>query len=193
MQKTKNIEIISTGTILLNALYIAKEFDMCAIDRREKERQDAKNTVEEFVYGTRDKMYSQYDQFATDAEKENISSILTKTEDWLYEDGENESKQVYINKLDELKKLVGNIVTRYNEAETRGPIIEKLGAKIQQVRKFIIKYQKKDETVEHIDAADVEKVSKAVTDCGNWYDNSMNQISNLQKSQDPPVFTERLK
>jgi len=123
--------------------YIAKEFDMCAIDRREKERQDAKNTVEEFVYGTRDKMYSQYDQFATDAEKENISSILTKTEDWLYEDGENESKQVYINKLDELKKLVGTIVTRYNEAETRGPIIEKLGAKIQQVRKFIIKYQKK--------------------------------------------------
>merc|ERR1711976_634211 len=173
--------------------YIAKEFDMCAIDRREKERQDAKNTVEEFVYGTRDKMYSQYEQFATDAEKENISSVLTKTEDWLYEDGENESKQVYINKLDELKKLVGNIVTRYSEAETRGPIIEKLGAKIQQVRKFIIKYQKKDETVEHIDAADVEKVSKAVTDCGNWYDNSMNQISNLQKSQDPPVFTANFK
>merc|ERR1711976_595737 len=173
--------------------YIAKEFELCAIDRREKERQDAKNTVEEFVYGTRDKMYSQYEQFSTDSEKENISSVLTKTEDWLYEDGENESKQVYINKLDELKNLVKNIVTRYNEFESRGKVVELLGSKIQQVRKFIVKYQKEDESVSHIDSGDVEKVSKAVTDIGNWYDNSMNQINGLKKDQDPPVFTANFK
>merc|ERR1712066_284746 len=68
-----------------------------------------------------------------------------------------------------------------------------LGAKIQQVRKFIIKYQKEDETVSHIDSADVEKVSKAVTDVGNWFDNSMNQINGLKKDQDPPIFTANFK
>merc|ERR1711997_547108 len=52
---------------------------------------------------------------------------------------------------------------------------------------------KEDETVSHIDSADVEKASKAVTDIGNWYDNSMNQINGLKKDQDPPVFTANFK
>lgn len=58
---------------------------------------------------------------------------------------------------------------------------------------FLVKYQKKDETVVHIAEAEVEKVSKATTDCGNWYDNSMNQINGLKKTQDPTVFTANFK
>merc|ERR1712127_213041 len=173
--------------------YIAKEFDMAAIDRREQDRQAAKNDVEECVYGTREKLYSQYDSFATDQEKEAISAILTKTEDWLYEEGENETKQVYINKKAELTKLSASIVLRFTESESRVAVIEALGAKIQQARKFLVKYQKKDETVVHILEAEVEKVSKATTDCGNWYDNSMNQINGLKKTQDPTVFTANFK
>lgn len=173
--------------------YITKEFDMAAIDRREQDRQAAKNDVEECVYGSREKLYAQYDSFATDKEKESISAILTKTEDWLYEEGENETKQVYINKLTELKKLSASIVLRFNESESRGAVIEALGAKIQQARKFLVKYQEKDETVVHIAEAEVEKVSKATTDCGNWYDNSMNQINGLKKTQDPTVFTANFK
>lgn len=34
---------------------------------------------------------------------DNINSMLSKTEDWLYEEGEDEKKQVYIDKLAELK------------------------------------------------------------------------------------------
>jgi molecular chaperone DnaK (HSP70) len=173
--------------------YIAKEFDMAAIDRREQDRQAAKNDVEECVYGTREKLYSQYDSFATDQEKEAISAILTKTEDWLYEEGENETKQVYINKKAELTKLSASIVLRFTESESRGAVIEELGAKIQQARKFLAKYQEKDETVVHILEAEVEKVSKATTDCGNWYDNSMNQINVLKKTQDPTIFTANFK
>jgi heat shock protein 4 len=166
---------------------------MAAIDRREQDRQAAKNDVEECVYGTREKLYSQYDSFATDQEKEAISAILTKTEDWLYEEGENETKQVYINKKAELTKLSASIVLRFTESESRGAVIEELGAKIQQARKFLAKYQEKDETVVHILEAEVEKVSKATTDCGNWYDNSMNQINVLKKTQDPLIFTANFK
>jgi len=173
--------------------YIAKEFDLAAIDRREQDRQAAKNDVEECVYGTREKLYSQYDSFATDGEKEAISAVLTKTEDWLYEDGENESKQVYINKLAELKKLSANIVLRFTESETRGAAIEALGAKIQQARKFLAKYQEKDESVVHIEEAEVEKVSKATTEAATWYDSSMNQVNAMKKTQDPTIFTANFK
>jgi len=44
-------------------------------------------------------------EFVTDSEREGFITKLQETEDWLYEDGEDESKGVYIAKLDELKKV----------------------------------------------------------------------------------------
>lgn len=40
-----------------------------------------------------------------EAEKEAFATKLQEVEDWLYEDGEDETKGVYIAKLDELKKV----------------------------------------------------------------------------------------
>lgn len=46
-----------------------------------------------------------YQDFVTDSEKEQFTTRLQETEDWLYEDGEDETKGVYIAKLEELKKV----------------------------------------------------------------------------------------
>lgn len=46
-----------------------------------------------------------YNDFVTDNERTQFSSMLQQVEDWLYEDGENETKGVYIAKLEELKKV----------------------------------------------------------------------------------------
>lgn len=48
-----------------------------------------------------------------DKEREEIVAKLQETEDWLYEDGEDETKGVYISKLDELKKVVCLFLTMY--------------------------------------------------------------------------------
>ena len=50
-------------------------------------------------------LHDKLSDYVTEADKEKILSILQSTEDWLYEDGENETKGVYINKLEELKKV----------------------------------------------------------------------------------------
>merc|ERR1712173_251140 len=52
--------------------YVTQEFDLALIDKKERERQDAKNLVEEFVYDRRDKLSTIYSEFATDPEKEKI-------------------------------------------------------------------------------------------------------------------------
>ena len=36
-------------------------------------------------------------------EREKFSALLTSTEDWLYEEGEDQNKQVYLDKLAELQ------------------------------------------------------------------------------------------
>lgn len=41
-----------------------------------------------------------------DSEREPLMAKLQEVEDWLYEDGEDETKGVYIAKLEELKKVV---------------------------------------------------------------------------------------
>lgn len=47
-----------------------------------------------------------YHEFVTEPEREGFMAKLQEVEDWLYEDGEDETKGVYIAKLDELKKVI---------------------------------------------------------------------------------------
>jgi len=46
-----------------------------------------------------------YQEFVIDSEREAFTAKLQEVEDWLYEDGEDETKGVYIAKLEELKKV----------------------------------------------------------------------------------------
>lgn len=46
-----------------------------------------------------------YQDFVIDSEREAFTAKLQEVEDWLYEDGEDETKGVYIAKLEELKKV----------------------------------------------------------------------------------------
>merc|ERR1712025_393368 len=72
-------------------------------DAYESTRLVAKNSVEEYIYAIREKMYEELEQYILEADKEAYSSKLTQTEDWLYEDGEDCEKSVYEDKLKELK------------------------------------------------------------------------------------------
>nr|XP_045087500.1 heat shock 70 kDa protein 15-like [Aegilops tauschii subsp. strangulata] len=69
---------------------------------RTKER---KNALESYVYDTRNKLSERYQIFATDSEREEISVNLQQTEEWLYEEGDDETEAVYTSKLEELKKV----------------------------------------------------------------------------------------
>ena len=49
-----------------------------------------------------------------------------KMEDWLYEEGEDTGKSVYVAKLEELQKLGGPVEMRAAEAASRGPAADQL-------------------------------------------------------------------
>lgn len=46
-----------------------------------------------------------YQEFVTDSAREALTAKLQQVEDWLYEDGDDETKEVYVAKLEELKKV----------------------------------------------------------------------------------------
>ena len=78
---------------------------MIANDRQEKERADARNAMEEYVYDLRGKLgdEAQLASFVNDADRDSLMSQLNDMESWLYEEGEDCNRQIYIDKLDQLK------------------------------------------------------------------------------------------
>ncbi|KAI8529533.1 hypothetical protein RHMOL_Rhmol12G0232200 [Rhododendron molle] len=101
-----------------------KEFEMALQDRVMEETKDKKNAVEAYVYGMRNKLHSKYQEFVTDPEREGLTAKLQEGEDWLYEDGEDETKGVYIAKLEELKKQGDPIEERYKKYIENGNFLE---------------------------------------------------------------------
>uniref|UniRef100_A0AAQ6AI41 Heat shock protein 4b n=1 Tax=Amphiprion ocellaris TaxID=80972 RepID=A0AAQ6AI41_AMPOC len=168
-------------------LFVENEGKMIMQDKLEKERNDAKNNVEEYVYDMRDKLHGMLEKFVKNVQSLHNKFNLEDTENWLYEDGEDQPKQVYIDKLAELKKLGQPIQERYTEAEERPKVFEELGKQIQQYMKFVEAYKMKEEQYDHLDEADVTKVDKLASDAMMWMNSNMNQQSKQSLTVDPSV------
>uniref|UniRef100_A0AAR2LWX7 Heat shock protein 4a n=1 Tax=Pygocentrus nattereri TaxID=42514 RepID=A0AAR2LWX7_PYGNA len=189
--KTKTVDLPIENSLhwqlandMLN-LFVENEGKMIMQDKLEKERNDAKNGVEEYVYEMRDKLHGALEKFVSEADRDAFSLKLEDTENWLYEEGEDQQKQVYIDKLAELKKLGQPIQERAIEAEERPKAFEDLGKQIQQYMKIIEAY--KDELYDHLEELEVMKVEKQVNDTMAWMNSKMNLQSKQSLTVEPVV------
>lgn len=191
--KVKSVELVIKSELPKQLVqdhlnnYIENEGKMIMQDKLEKERIDAKNAVEEYVYEIRDKLSGLYEKFINEADKQKFTQLLEDTENWLYEDGEDQPKQVYIDKLNDLKNLGQPVQDRYKEHEERPKAFDELGKKIQLFMKTIDAFKNKDENYEHIDAAEMAKVEKNVSSSMEWMNNRMIAQNNQMVFQDPIV------
>ncbi|TWU75559.1 adenyl-nucleotide exchange factor sse1 [Metarhizium rileyi] len=110
---------ISSGTSSLDTAQKAalseKESAMVMEDKLVADTEEKKNELETFIYDLRAKLDEQYAEFASIEEKTSIKAKLEVAEEWLYDEGDDASKGVYIAKLDELRALAGPIVQRHFE------------------------------------------------------------------------------
>uniref|UniRef100_A0A1A8LH20 Heat shock 70kDa protein 4-like n=1 Tax=Nothobranchius pienaari TaxID=704102 RepID=A0A1A8LH20_9TELE len=173
--------------VLIN--FVELERQMINQDKLVKEVNDAKNAVEEYVYDLREKLCGIYQKYISkeDSIRLTLTLMLDDTENWLYEDGEDQPKQVYEEKLDVLKRFVQPIQERHRETENRPRAFEELGKKLQLYMKFVDSYKKKDESFVHLNPEDVSTVEKCVTESMAWMNNKMNAQSKLAITQDPVV------
>ncbi|KAJ6013710.1 Hsp70 chaperone Hsp88 [Penicillium herquei] len=92
-----------------------RENAMYMEDKLVAETDEKKNELEASIYELRDKIDGVYSEFASEQEKDKLRAKLTDTEDWLYEDGEDTTKSVYVAKMDEIRFISGPIIQRYKE------------------------------------------------------------------------------
>lgn len=171
---------------------LEKECKMIAEDRQEKERVDARNALEEYVYDLRSKL-SEDDQLATfiaEPDKEALCRTLDDTENWLYEEGEDCQRQVYSERLARLKSQGEPIKERRMEFEGRGHALDDLAGALQLAKKavdYIRASSGKDDKYAHLTDEEVKKVEKTVQEKWTWLEEKRVLLAGTHRTQQPPV------
>ncbi|KAL2332389.1 hypothetical protein Fmac_019970 [Flemingia macrophylla] len=165
---------------------VEKEYEMALQDRVMEETKDKKNAVEAYVYDMRNKLNDKYQEFVTDSDREALIAKLQEVEDWLYEDGEDETKGVYTTKLEELQKQGGPIEERYKEYMERGPVINQLNHCVNSFRAAALS---NDPKFDHIDISEKKKVIDECTEAESWLMEKKKQQDALPKYANPVLLS----
>jgi len=161
------------------------ESEMALQARIQEETADAKNAVESYVYSLRNELYDKLSAFVNPDKKQEILSNLDTVEDWLYDEGEDEKKSVYVAKLEEIKKLGEPIRFRGAEAEKRPKSSESLKRICQE---YLNAAQGGDSKYAHLTEEDLTKVVNECNQALAW----LEEKEKLQASCAPfddPVLT----
>merc|ERR1712045_139691 len=167
---------------------ITEENSMNNQDRAEADRLVAKNNVEEYIYDIRGKLCEELEEFMVEEDRNKYSLELEDAENWLYEDGEFAEKPEYQKKLSELQVKGEAVKKRRFEFETRPEAINQFGQCLQLAQKVVDAYKGGDEKYNHLEAAEVDKVQKAINEKQDWFSRMCADIQKLQKTSDPPVL-----
>ncbi|KAK4360947.1 hypothetical protein RND71_019899 [Anisodus tanguticus] len=160
-----------------------KECQLAEQDIKVERTKDKKNTLEAYVYETRNKLLNTYRSFATDSEREGISCNLQETEEWLYEDGDDESEHVYAEKLEDLKKMVDPVEHRYKEEEARAQATQNLLNSIVEHRM----------AAGSLPASEKETVINECNKAEQWLREKFHQQEALPGNADPVLWSSEIK
>ncbi|KAJ5832640.1 hypothetical protein N7474_000951 [Penicillium riverlandense] len=140
-----------------------RENAMYMEDKLVAETDEKKNELESSIYELRDKIDGVYSEFASDEEKDKLRAKLTDVEDWLYEEGEDTTKSVYVSKMDEIRFISGPIIQRYREkVEAEREAVRKAEEEAAAKKRAEIAAQKK--AAEDAKKAEEEKNKPAAAD-----------------------------
>ncbi|KAL7933814.1 heat shock protein 70 [Trichoderma chlorosporum] len=110
---------IASGTSSLDAsaktALTEKESAMVMEDKLVADTEEKKNELEAYIYDLRAKLDEQYADLSSEDEKSAIRAKLESTEDWLYDEGDDATKGVYVSKMEEIRALAGPVIQRHFE------------------------------------------------------------------------------
>jgi len=186
------------GQLPENELQAQKEleYNLVLSDKNWKERVDARNELEEFVYEWRSKMEDgRYDQFIEQSGKQAFLKDLSAMEQWLYDEEDIQSKAVYVEKLDSLRsRYSNNLLFRVKEFESRESLLERLGSSLQLANKLLAsKTQAEKEEGLSLDEKRISKLQTELSDKSQWFEDAHGYFSSLVLTDDPKITTKDIR
>ena len=194
MKKT-NLEFTISRPLEWTETEIEKEREvevaMANADRVIRETSDARNELESYIYDMRDKIVSdsQLGSYCTEEEKNTFSSSLQSFEDWLYDEGFDATKSVYVKQLNELKKMGDPIEKRAYESKHRPSAMTMLQKTLEKYTSWINTSQG-DENYAHITDEERNNCSSKCDTVSAWMYEMLDKQGGLAANVDPVVTVE---
>jgi len=169
------------------------EVAMANADRIVKETADLRNELESYVYDMRDKIISESSlkSYCTSSEAASFSSELEKCENWLYEDGFDAAKKVYVEKLAGLKKYGDKIQYRMKESQTRPNAFSSLKSTVEKYTNWL-NSSVGDEKFAHITDEERTKCHTKCDETSGWMYEMLDKQGSLAVNADPAVTTAQI-
>jgi heat shock protein 4 len=156
---------------------LEREGEMQAQDRLQEDTANAKNALEAHVYALRGRLYGDLSAYVREADREALAAKLSGLENWLYEEGEDELKSVYVAKLAELKAEGDPIEARLADEQARKPAAAALR---DAAKRFLGVAGSQDAKYAHLAAEDRALLEKESREALAW----LEEKEGLQKAQD---------
>ncbi|XP_028037560.1 97 kDa heat shock protein isoform X2 [Bombyx mandarina] len=175
--------------------YVEQEGKMQAQDRQEKERADARNALEEYVYELRGKLSEgeTLHDFVAEDQRNKLVNHLDSVEQWLYDEGEDQNRQVYSDKLSELKTEGEPIKQRRLEFELRPGALDEFALSIQLTNKAVDLYKAGDAKFSHLAETEVQKVIDASKNALTWLETARQALAHTPRHQQPSHTTHQIR
>lgn len=196
MKKT-NLEFTISRPLEWTEAEIQREIEvevaMANADRVIRETSDARNELESYIYDMRDKIISDAHlaTYCTEDEKTAFSSSLQSFEDWLYDEGFDATKSVYVKQLNELKKMGDPIERRAYESKHRSGAMTMLQKTLEKYTSWINTSQG-DENYAHITDEERSACSSKCDAVSAWMYEMLDKQGGLAANVDPVVTVEEI-
>ncbi|CAG9134597.1 unnamed protein product [Plutella xylostella] len=175
--------------------YTEQEGKMQATDRQEKERADARNALEEYVYELRGALApggGLHEHCAPPA-RARLAAELEALENWLYDDGEHQPRQVYSDKLAALRAEGEPIKQRRLEHALRPGALDDYSLAIQRASKALDLYKAGDEKYAHLTAEEASRAAAAAAAAREWLERARGTLAAAPKHAPPEITVMQIK
>ena len=157
-----------------------KELEMALQDRVMEETKERKNALEAYVLAMRTRLNEALAPYCDDATKAVFNKALQEAEDWLYDDGEDETKSAYVKRLEALKAQGDPIEELFKEDQAREPAATALRSAADQYLAACDSAQ-----YAHIAAGQLDSIRKEAQAAQAWLQDKQAQQAGLSKSAAP--------
>ncbi|KAJ2816354.1 adenyl-nucleotide exchange factor sse1, partial [Coemansia sp. 'formosensis'] len=149
----------------------------------------AKNSLEEYIYEARAKVEGDFAPFIEAADQKLFLANLMEAEDWLYDEGDDTTKDAYLEKLAALKALGEPAAERFREDKERPKAARELRDTIAQ---WADRATSQEESYSHITPEERQRIIDRIEKVQEWLDEKLDKQSLKPKWDAPIIFANEI-
>lgn len=156
-------------------------------DDERKAKEAALNELEGFIYKVKNRLLDDEEPLkavSTDEQRQEVLDLASNTEEWLYDEGRDQTVAVYAAKQADIKSKADAIFHRFAEIKNRAEAVTKARKLLSDVKNAVSTWAEK---LPHITQEETDKLLEAVAKTDSWL-TEKEDLQAAQPSHLSPVY-----